>query len=248
MAGEQLDLFAPASWAAEPRGPRNAPAPDAGRYSDEALIDALASAGLTSAPVLAAETARRRLEAAIPALERLCRRFAGYGGVAIVPEQKAAIEALAAIGGGSARAAVARLIDARVIRGATLALALGKAALLGAALRPAVLAALVCDADPAIRAAACRCVSSPAPELIPALIELLDDLHASVADAAACALGRIGRKEGLPRVKSLLRAAPSDETVEAAAAAADDEMRVMLRRIALTMPALADAVTTALAE
>ncbi len=248
MAAEQLDLFASVRWPLKPCATGNAQRPDIDRYSDEALIVALASAGLTTAPDLAAETARRRLEAAVPVLENLCCRLTGYGADAIVPEQKAAIEAIAAIGGGSARAAIVRLIEARIVQGPTLGLALAMTAQLGGALRPPVLAGFLRSSDPGIRAAACRCVYRPAPELLVSLIDLLDDLHPAIADAAACALGRVGRKEGYPRLMQLLRAAPSPEVIEASAAIADDEVRVLLRRIALTAPDLADAVTVVLSD
>ena len=48
---------------------------------------------------LAAEAGRRRLAAAVPSLETLCRRFSGFGIDRMVPEQAAALQALAAIGG-----------------------------------------------------------------------------------------------------------------------------------------------------
>jgi hypothetical protein len=66
---------------------------------DEALIAGITGAGLTDAPSLAAEAGRRRLAAVIPALEGVCRRFAGFGLERAIPEQVAALEALAAIGG-----------------------------------------------------------------------------------------------------------------------------------------------------
>ena len=75
---------------------------------DEALIAAIAAASLDHCAGLVAEAVRRRLAAAIPALEALCRRFAGFGIDHMVPEQSAALRALAAIGSRDAAEAVSR--------------------------------------------------------------------------------------------------------------------------------------------
>jgi hypothetical protein len=96
MPERQLDLFeeggslpSSARTGFRPE-PRTAPAD----LDDTALIAALPWAGLIEAPDLAAEAARRRLTPAIPALEQLCRRFAGFGLERPVPEQVAAFRAL----------------------------------------------------------------------------------------------------------------------------------------------------------
>ena len=46
---------------------------------NQALTAAIPDATLATAAALADEAARRRLTAALPALEQLCRRFAGFG-------------------------------------------------------------------------------------------------------------------------------------------------------------------------
>jgi hypothetical protein len=127
MPDRQLDLFEGSgarSWRARTDlrpAPRTAPAD----LDDTALIAALPWAGLIEAQDLAAEAARRRLTAAIPALEQLCRRFARFGLERPVPEQVAALRALGQIGGAEAAHAVARLIvtDAVQYPGRKLALA-----------------------------------------------------------------------------------------------------------------------------
>src|SRR5262245_36849611 len=63
-----------------------------------ALIAAIRNAGVKDYRALVAEAGRRRLGAAIPALEALCLRFTGFGAGKIVGEQAAALEALALIG------------------------------------------------------------------------------------------------------------------------------------------------------
>ena len=50
-------------------------------------------------------------------LERLCRRFTGFGGDRAVPEQVAALDALAANGGRDAADAVARIITKGAVQG-----------------------------------------------------------------------------------------------------------------------------------
>src|SRR5437868_4508804 len=71
----QLDLFA----TPEVRLERVRPSSDAGalpshaEISDDALVAAIPGSGLSTGPALAAEAGRRRLAAAVPALEALCR-------------------------------------------------------------------------------------------------------------------------------------------------------------------------------
>jgi hypothetical protein len=65
--------------------------------------------------ILAAEAGRRRLVGATAALEALCRRFKGFGTEHAVPEQIAALGALAGIGG----ATPARYASRPSARGAT---------------------------------------------------------------------------------------------------------------------------------
>src|SRR3954469_15798033 len=104
MSGRQLDLFAGPSigsdrTAAPGIQPRHIIASE---LDDDALIAAIPIASLADCSNLADEIARRRLRAAIPGLEALCRRFRGFGHEHAIPEQAAAFEALAAIGGHTA--------------------------------------------------------------------------------------------------------------------------------------------------
>ena len=153
---------------------------------DEALIAAIPAANLGDCTALATEAARRRLAAAIPALEALCRRFAGFGIDRVVPEQSAALRALAVIGSRDAAQAVSLLIVRGVVQGPALGLAVAAAAQLHASLPADVLRSLLRHADPHIRANACRCACRQ-PELIAVMIDLLDDLNRAVARSAACA-------------------------------------------------------------
>jgi HEAT repeat protein len=247
MAGQQLDLFAADPIGIEPDGWSAPPPLRAADLADAALIAAFPDARLATAPSLAAEAGRRRLVGAIPALERLCRRLVGFGRDRVVPEQASALQALAAIGGAEARLVVTRLIADQIVQGPNLATALSAAAGLGAPLPPFRVAELLQDADPSVRAGACRCVRSAAPQL-GLLIELLDDLHPPVATAAAMALGRIGRAEARPLLIWLLRTQPSAELIEALTPIADEEVIVAFGRAARAMADLTRPVLEALEQ
>ena len=160
----QQDLFAaagtPAARPVPSREQRPCLAPD--ELDDAVLIAAIPPAGLADCHALAAEAGRRRLAAAIPALEALCRRFKGFGLRHPVPEQVAVLTALAAFGGRDAASAVARIIVDGVVQGPGLASAVSAAAELRASLPAETLVGLLQHAEPAIRADACRC-ACPSP-------------------------------------------------------------------------------------
>ena len=209
------------------------------------MIAAIPDTSLSDCALLAAEAGRRQLAAAIPAIAALCRRFAGFGADRIVPEQAAALRALAEIGGREAGQVVSGMISRAVVQGPTLAVAVAAAAELHALLPPNILGSLLQHADPSIRAAACRCARR-SPEVIALLIGLLNDSDRTVARSAACELGRLGRSDARPALKQLLREAPSRDVVESIAAIADEECLVLLGRLARTTPDLADAAIDAL--
>jgi HEAT repeat protein len=244
---QQLDLFRDVPTPAE-----NLPSVDVARpvigsdsIGDEELVSALPYAGLADGVVLAAEAGRRRLTAAVPALEALCRRFAGFGADRIVPEQVAAIDALAQISGADAARALARLIARRTVQGPCLQRAVGAAARLGAKLPAGTVMELLRHDDAAIRADACR-FAQPSPEMVAQLRDLLDDLQRPVRMAAACALGLMGRNEVRPLLTRYLREEPSTEMIDAVSPIADEESVILLGRIARTMPDLSPAALDAL--
>jgi hypothetical protein len=245
----QLDLFAASGIARDDppaAAPTAAPGRDPAALDDTALVAALPSAGLKAAPALAAEAGRRRLPEAVPALLAICRRFIGFGRDTLVPEQLAALAALGAIGGTEAAKGVAALVTGRAVEGPNRAHAVAAAATLGARLPATTLVELMSDPAPAVRAAGCACAGQQL-ALVPRLLELARDAAGEVRAAAACALGRMGRHEALPMLRRLLREAPSDAVIEAAAAVADEDCVVLLGRIARTRPDLAEAATDALA-
>lgn len=215
MLERQLDFFSDSDMRVE-RGPPPGvrPAPVLSDLGDEALIAAIAESSLADGGSLAAESGRRRLGAAVPALAALCRRFAGFGTRRPVLEQVAAIEALAMIGGRDAAHALSQIIERAVVQEPTLPIAVSAAAKLGSALSPDVLRRLLQHPEPGIRADACRC-ARPLPDLISILIELLDDLDRRVVVSAACALGRMGRTDARPILIAVLRDDPSEEVIDA---------------------------------
>jgi hypothetical protein len=244
MADGQLDLFS------RQAPPECAPLPDhtvsilaLASLSDEALLAAIPNASIAECGLIE-EAGRRRLVPAVAGLEELCHRLTGFGRDSPVAEQVAALRALAAIGGGAAAKAIARILARGAVQGPTLIVATEAAARLKIGLLPHLATTLLRNAEPAVRANACRCARAHAATLA-ILIELLDDLNEEVSVAAACALGRMRRAEALPPLKRLLREAPSHEAIEAAAAVADEECCVILGRIARDLPELtAEALDT----
>jgi HEAT repeat protein len=242
MPERQLDLFSASGIAPERQPPPDSRPEElvAADLDDRALMAAIPGAGLAEASALTAEAGRRRLTAAVPALERLCLRFAGFGLERPVPEQVAALHALALIGGSESAHTVVRLIARDIVQGPTRKVAVKLAARLRAALPVETVLALLRHADPEVRADACRCAEGW-PGVLEALIELADDDGDSdVRVAAACALGRLGRREARPALLRLLRAAPSVEVLDAIPAIADEDCIILLQ------PALAGAAHDAL--
>jgi hypothetical protein len=252
MCDGQLDLFSASMPPVEPGRQPGCRVPcldvselDISALDDESLIAAIPDASMVASRALAAEAGRRRLNAAIPALETLCRRLIGFGHHRLVPEQVAALEALTMIRGSSAANAVARILASGVVEGPTLAIATQAAAQLKVSLPPHIAIELLRHADPQTRANACRC-ARPHAATLPLLVDLLHDLHEEVASAAACALGRVGRPEARTLLGRLLRKAPTAEVIDAVSAIADEECCVLLGRIARDRPALTKTALDAL--
>jgi HEAT repeats len=243
----QLDLFASGGDPPSPLEMPSIASLDPARLSDGELIAAIPRAGQREAAGLVDEAVRRNLMDGVVALETLCRRFTGFGVDRAVVEQVVALRGLAAIGGTAAAEAVTRLIVSGAVQGPGLRDALGAGATLGCRLPSDRVASFLSDNDPVVREAACRCARGGA-GVIPALIDLLADLHVSVAQAAALALGRLGRVEARPLLRRLLTTAPTPEVVRTLGGIADDDDWVQLARTAARFPALRSPVLTALEE
>jgi hypothetical protein len=215
--------------------------------SDAALIAALPDSALADACALAAEAGRRRLNGAVTALGTLCNRFVGFGVDCNVPEQAAALEALAAIGGPDASRSVSEMIAKGIVQGPTLAVAAISASQLGVVFPPHVALMLLRHSNPSVRASACGCVRASR-DIMATLIELLSDLDNEVSTAAACALGRMGRAEARSHLKRRLNERPSPRLIEAVAGVADEEAVIFLARIGRARPELAASILSALDE
>lgn len=247
MNSAQLDLFAERSstpWVSN-LGPARRIDPET--LSDAALIAALPNALLGDACALAAETGRRRLRDSVSALVALCHRFVGFGVNRGIPEQVAALEALAAIGGPTVSGSVGQMIAKGIVQGPNLAAAINAAARLGVTFPPDVALPLLRHEDQLVRAAACSCLRMGG-EIVAALIELLADVDGEVATAAACTLGRMGRTEACDRLKRCLTDRPSPRVIDAVTGVADEEAVVFLARIGRKRPDLANFVLSALDE
>ena len=244
---KQLELFADrAPNAGSSNGPpaqRLAP----GSLSDAALIAALPDSVLADARALAAEAGRRRLSGAVTALVALCNRFVGYGVDREAPEQAAALEALAAIGGPEAARLIGQLIAKGIVQGPTLAVAATAAWQLGVTFPPDVALMLLRHPNASVRASACGCLRAGR-DTVATLTELLSDLDNEVSTAAACALGRMGRVEARDHLKRCLNERPSPRVIEAVAGVADEEAVVFLARIGRARRELAAPVLSALDE
>ncbi len=249
VSEQQLDLFADfVSFSPNHAPPmqEEAAAPvSPAELSDDALLERIRRARIADCRALAVEAGRRSLAAAVPALEALCRRFTGFGVSVALPEQVAALGGFAGIGGVDAARVVARMIAQQVVQGPGLIVAAETAASLGSRLSAGCALALLRDPEPRVRAAACRCAPH-GPEVVAVMVELLGDLHAPVSRAAACALGRMGRREARPLLVEMLCRDPSAEVIDAAASLGDEECLVLLGRIGRTRSELAEAVLMAL--
>ena len=245
MEHVQLELFADRAKFEGPSSAGSAHCIGPGNLSDAALIAALPESVLADACALAAEAGKRQLRGAVTALVALCHRFVGYGVNGKVPEQIAALEALAAIGGPEASRSVGEMIVKGIVQGPTLAVASIAASQLGVVFPPEFALPLLRHSNPSIRASACGCVR-PGREIVMALIDLLDDLDREVSIGAACALGRMGRVEARNPLKRYLNERPSQRVIEALAGVADEEAIVFLARLGRFRPELANSILSAL--
>ena len=221
--------------------------PDASGLSDAALIGLLPQATMTNAEALCSEVASRRLAAAVPALESLWRRFAGFGLRMPLVEQRADLDTLA------------RLEDARacsVLRGIVLSKGL-PASLIPAAMRAAAEAAvslpaefvapLLAHEDEAVRAAS-YALAPRAGVPVELLCEGLSDSSAPVRRLAAIALGIAGDAAAVAPLVAELAFEPSEMVIEALTMIGDEDAIVHLGRCVDNHPALAGTVLDALRE
>lgn len=245
----QLDLFGSGGVPTSQSAPKGEAPTDVNPASlnDVDLLAAIPDAGIPLVFALIEEVGIRKLPEAVPALDRFCRLFKGFGIEREVPEQAAALGALAAIGGHESQSVISRLLADRVIQGPTIKIAACVAATLRCRLRAETVLSLLASSDPEVRTAGCR-LALPQSDIFSALVGLLVDVDKNVRVSAACALGRFGRQEARGPLKNLLRKAPTALIVEAIAPVADEECIVILGRLARTDGNLANAALNALSD
>ena len=234
--------------AARSRRPASRPpvAPDAG-LTDGALIATLPQATPSNVEALCLEVVSRSLEAAVPALEELWRRFAGYGIGAPLVEQRAVLGTLAQLDCEAARAALKGIVLSGGLPASLLSAALRAAADAGLALPAAFVGPLLDHGDIAVREPAFA-LALKAGVRGDRFRDGLGDASAFIRRSAALALGDLGdagAREAL--IEELIRN-PSGEVIEALAAIADDDVIVHLGRCAECHPAFVDIVLDILRE
>jgi len=247
----QLDLFAERGGV-EPRHSlqavaSSAPAPAGDTLSDDDLLELIPNTGPSNVETVCSEVVSRSLQAAVPALEALWRRFSGFGIEKPLREQLAVVDTLARLGSADAREALRRIVLWKGLPASLLPAALQAAASAGLALPAPFVDLLLDHEDAAVRSAAFALAASAN---VPA-----DRLHASLFDrstanrrAAAVALGLRGDSRARQPLFDELERSPSTESIEAVAMAWDDDAIVRLGRCARRHPRLAGAVLDALRE
>ena len=246
----QLDLFAErgrvtARLAAEPTAaPASAPV---ATLSDDDLLELIHKAGPSNIEAAGSEVVSRSLEAAVPALEALWRRFAGFGVEKPLREQLAVLDTLARLGGTDARSTLRAIVLSKGLPASLLPAASQAAASAGLALPAAFVGPLLDHEDAAVRGAGFVLAARTD---IPAdrLREGLFDRSAANRRAAAVALGLRGDASARQPLYDELARYPSTEVVEAITAIWDDDAIVHLGRCARRHPQLAGAVLDALRD
>ena len=250
-ARRQLDLFAERGGVEPRHSPEaaasSAPALAVDSLSDDELLELIPNAGPSNVEAVCSEVVSRSLQATVPALEALWRRFSGFGIEKPLREQLAVVDTLARLGGTDARAALRRIVLWKGLPASLLPAALQAAASAGLALPAPFVDPLLDHENAAVRSTAFALAASAN---VPA-----DRLHASLFDrsaanrrAAAVALGLRGDSRARQPLFDELERSPSTEIIEAVATVWDDDAIVRLGRCARRRPRLAGAVLDALRE
>ena len=246
----QLDLFAERGRVIARRAPEPIASPTAApveMLSDDDLLESIQKAGPLSINVVCSEIVSRSLEAAVPALEALWERFAGFGVEKPLREQLAVLYTLARLGGMDARSTLRGIVLSKGLPASLLPAASQAAASAGLALPAAFVGPLLDHEDAEVRGAA-FVLAARTDVRTDRLREGLFDRSAANRRAAAIALGLRGDASARQPLQNVLARYPSTEVIEAIAAVSDDDAIVHLGRCARRHPRLAGAVVDALRE
>ena len=243
----QTDLFGERGAVTPVAGPAaRPPCPDT--LSDDQLLDRLPGAGIAEAGLLCGLAVERGLgDRALPALERLWRRFAGFGQDRLLPEQVAVVETLAKIGTASARELLDGIVTAPELPYILLPTALRAALAVSLRLPGTFTGPLLAHGDPEIREFAIWLCALGRPEF-EGLEACLADTQPAVRRAAAIVLGGFGRDRAKAVLLAELARHPTGDVVDALATIADDDIVVHLGRCAEAHPELAGRIAAELEE
>ena len=245
---DQLDLFAERGRVIAGRVPEPMASPAAApveTLSDDDLLESIQNAGPSNIEAVCSEIVSRSLEAAVPALDALWRRFAGFGVEKPLREQLAVLDTLARLAGTDACSALRAIVLSKGLPASLLPAASQASALAGLALPAAFVGPLLDHEDAAVRGSAfvlAARTNVPAERLRDGLF----DRSAANRRAAAIALGLRGDTSARRPLYDELARYPSTEVIEAITAVWDDDAIVHLGRCARRHPRLAGAVVDAL--
>ena len=246
----QPDLFSERGLM-DARGAAMPPVPDTplapADLTDEALIAMLPHASMLAAEELCWEAASRGLVEAVPALQQVWRRFAGFGIGTPLVEQRAVLNALARLDCAGARTALRAIILSKGLPASLLPAALGAAAEAGLSLPAGFVGPLLEHEDAAVRAAAFA-LAPRAAVPVELLRDGLGDPSAAVRRLAAIAMGNTGDAGATAPLAAELARNPSAAAIKALASIGDEDAIVHLGRCAERHPALAGMVMDALRD
>lgn len=221
--------------------------PAASGLTDAALIELLPEATMSTVEALCSEVATRRLEAAVPGLERLWRRFAGFGVRTPLVEQRCVLSTLGRLQGAGARAALRGIVLSKGLPASLLPAALQAAAEAALSLPAGFIGPLLVHEDAAVRAPAFALAHRAG---VPAelLHDGLCDPSPAIRRLAAIALGSARDAEAMHSLVAELAHNPSRDVIEALAAIGNDDAIVHLGRCADRHPALSGCVIDVLRD
>ena len=246
----QPGLFAERGAAArEPAPPAVALSAEtpAEKLTDEELLKRVPHAGPYNVDTICTQLVDRSLEASVPALKALWRRFIGYGIERPLREQLAVVGTLARLESANARAALRRIALSRDLPASLKPAALRAAAHAQLDLPAAFVGSFLGHRDDTVREAAFALAvrSNVAAELLRAGLK---DRAATNRRLAAIALGLRGDVSVRQPLYQELARSPSAEVIEAIVEIWDDDAIVHLGRCARRHPRLAGLVLDALGE
>lgn len=214
---------------------------------DSELVERVAHASLATIDTLAEEIVTRSLTAAVPALERLWCRFHGFGINRPFREQSAVLETLSRLEGPEACSALRRIALGPGVPDSLLPAVLRAADGKKLDLPASFVAGFLDHEDAEIREPAFA-LAHAANVSVLRLREGLSDRLASIRRDAAVALAFRGDASGRDVLISVLRHAPTVDSIEALGVICDDEAIVELGRCAMRFPEFAPRLVAILRE